>query len=204
MTKMENQSTENTAVGSGKRPAGRRLRSLAIGTVAIVSAVGVGYAIAGPSGPMGGSSGGGSSGMHGWMHGGEAGHGMMEGRGMRGGARMERMFDAIDATPEQRETLSGIMDSAREEMGTVFQDMRGTHEAMVEILTAPEIDRDAAEDLRAERVAAMEAASHRMLETMLDAAEVLTPQQRSELAELMQNRGHWRGDGNRGGRRSAD
>lgn len=106
---------------------------------------------------------------------------------------MERMLDEIDATPEQREALEGIMDSAHEEMGAMFEEMRGTRAEMAEVLGAAEIDRDAAEELRAERIAAMDAASQRMLNSLLDAAEVLTPEQRVELMEMMEEHGPRRG-----------
>lgn len=109
--------------------------------------------------------------------------------------RIERTLAGIDATPEQIARVRAIAEAARADIMPIVAEFRGTREAFAEILGAETIDRAAAEALRAERFAAMEAASERGLEAMLDAAEVLTPAQRTELLEAMEEhrrgRGRW-------------
>lgn len=97
--------------------------------------------------------------------------------------RLERTLEEVDATPEQVARVKAIAEEARREIGPLMRGFRGTREDFAEILGAETIDRAAAETLRAERLAAMDAASARAVRAMLDAAEVLTPEQRAELAE---------------------
>jgi Spy/CpxP family protein refolding chaperone len=79
-------------------------------------------------------------------------------------------------------------------MRPVFRDFRDTHEAVAEIIAAPTIDRAAAEKLRSERIAAIDAASRKMTTALVEAAEVLTPEQRAKLVEHFKERrshGRW-------------
>jgi protein CpxP len=57
------------------------------------------------------------------------------------------------------------------------------------LLGAATIDREAAEKLRAERIAAADEASRKLTTALLDAAEVLTAEQRAELLEHFEDRG---------------
>lgn len=116
-----------------------------------------------------------------------------KGGGMRG---IGRVMDAIDATPEQEKKLFAIFDGVRGEMRDTMIDFRSTRGDVIDILGAETVDRDAVEKLRAERVAAMDEASKTMTAALVEAAEVLTPEQRGKLAELIEERGE---GGRRGG-----
>ena len=109
--------------------------------------------------------------------------------------RLERSLEDVDATPEQVARVKAIAEEARAEIAPLMRGFRGAREDFAEILGAETIDRAAAETLRAERLAAMDAASARGLQAMLDAAEVLTPEQRAELVDEMGERrrgwGRW-------------
>ncbi|MGJ3265056.1 MAG: Spy/CpxP family protein refolding chaperone [Salinarimonas sp.] len=109
--------------------------------------------------------------------------------------RLERTLEEVDASPEQVERIKAIADEARGEIAPLMRGFRDTREDLAEILGAETIDRAAAETLRAERLAAMDAASARGLQALLDAAEVLEPEQRAELVEEMGERrrgwGRW-------------
>ena len=59
---------------------------------------------------------------------------------------------------------------------------------MHEALAAPTIDRTKIESLRADRMKLADAASQRMTTALVDAAEVLTPAQRADLASRFQRR----------------
>ncbi|MDP3898406.1 MAG: Spy/CpxP family protein refolding chaperone [Mesorhizobium sp.] len=148
------------------------------GGVAAVLVVGAGLAVASDVGP--GMRMGGHGGPH-MMNAGFGGGFMEHG--------MERVLDGIDATPEQKTKIWKIVDDARAEMMPVVRDMRAARGEVLDLLAAPTVDRAAAETLRAERFAAMDAASRRMTTAVLDAAEVLTPEQRAKIAAHVKDRG---------------
>ena len=74
----------------------------------------------------------------------------------------------------------------------IMQGFRDTRGQLAELLSAPTIDKDAVEKLRAERVAAVDEASRKLTDALVNAAETLTPEQRAKLAERMKERhGRW-------------
>ncbi|MEK1929102.1 MAG: Spy/CpxP family protein refolding chaperone [Pararhizobium sp.] len=108
--------------------------------------------------------------------------------------RIGTMLDELNATTEQEDKLWDIIDKARDEIRPTFRDFRETREAVIELLGAPTIDRAAAEKLRSERIAAIDEASRKMTTALLEAAEVLTPEQRAKLAAHLKERrgrGRW-------------
>lgn len=105
------------------------------------------------------------------------------------GRKVDRLLYEVDATPEQREQVKGILRKAFEEMGDRRDQRRQSRQAIVEILTAPEIDRAKLQALRAERLEQMEQASERIMEAFADAAEVLTSEQRAKLGDVIDQRG---------------
>lgn len=115
----------------------------------------------------------------GWGHG---GMGFGEGR-------IGRVLDAVDATDEQEERIFAIIDATRAELRPMMREFRDTREAVAGLLGAGTIDRAAAEKLRAERIARIDEASRKMTAAILDAAEVLTPEQRARLLEQFRERG---------------
>lgn len=126
------------------------------------------------------------AGMHQGMH-----HGM--GAGMGGemaGAPMlpERMLAAAGASAEQKAQVRKILDAAREDLRQQREGQRELHQQMMALMTAPQLDAAAAEALRQKLQAGHDAASKRMLQAMLDASAVLTPEQRQKLAERMKQR----------------
>lgn len=106
-----------------------------------------------------------------------------------GGHRFERMLEEIDATPEQEEKLEAIMDKLHDDVRPIMRGFRDTRDDVAKLLGAGTIDREAAEKLRAERVAAADEASRKLTTALLDAAEVLTAEQRAELVEHFEDRG---------------
>jgi Spy/CpxP family protein refolding chaperone len=77
--------------------------------------------------------------------------------------------------------------------------MRGAHEEMVKLLTAPTIDRAAIEQARQANIAALDRSSKAMVSGLADAAQVLTPDQRSKVALLIAARDDDRGPGGKHG-----
>jgi protein CpxP len=109
-------------------------------------------------------------------------HGAMEGVMM---AHIQRMLDRVGATPGQKSKIAAILHDGFASMGEMHADMHATHARLHDLLTAPTIDRRALEALRASQIASLDQASRKLVDAMADAAEVLTPAQRTRLAQIM-------------------
>jgi Spy/CpxP family protein refolding chaperone len=151
----------------------KRRSAIAGIALAAVSVAGLGFYAVAKDGPDGGPMGH-MGGHHGFMQ--KAKGDFME-------YRMSRMLDAVDATGEQKQKITAIFEKARDSVS----DMRGgpgqMRGEMKAILDKPTIDRDAVEAMRKERMQKMDDASKIMTTAMIDAAEVLTPDQRARLAK---------------------
>ncbi|MCC7152356.1 MAG: Spy/CpxP family protein refolding chaperone [Rubrivivax sp.] len=109
--------------------------------------------------------------------------------GMMGGRHAERMLEAAGVSAEQRAQIRQLVDAARKEAQATRDDGRKLHEQMRQLFTQPTVDANAAEALRQQQMARHEAASKRRMQLMLDVSRVLTPEQRTKLAELAGKRG---------------
>jgi protein CpxP len=147
----------------------------------------------------------------GWAHGGRHGdHGgpMGGGPGMFMGAQPERidrmvdrMLKGVDATEAQRTQIRQIAQAAARDVRSQAESGRALHEKARALFTAPTVDEAAVESLRQQMAAHHDAVSKRMSQAMVEAAKVLTPEQRKKLAERFdKRRGHMR-DHMRGGAR---
>jgi Spy/CpxP family protein refolding chaperone len=106
--------------------------------------------------------------------------------------RTDRMFDRIKATPEQREKIRSFMSTSKVDIRAQQQARMDNQKAMSVALAAPTIDRIAIEKLRAAQLAQVEAQSKKRTDTMIAIAEILSPEQRQEMAKMM-TRGDKRG-----------
>lgn len=168
----------NTASNNGQSNGKRRTKWIVAGSISVLALAGIGAA-----GAMGGEGVGRQFMEIGMRHGGH-----FAGRGLG------RALEAVDATAEQEERIWTIIDGARAELRPMMREFRDTRTAVMDLVAAPTIDRAAAEALRAERIAAIDEASKKMVAAALDAAEVLTPEQRAKLAEQIKERrgpGRW-------------
>lgn len=156
-----------------------RLTRMAVGLAAL-AALGLGTAAHAQGAMHGAGSGhamhgpGGTHAAHARMHGGDG-----AGMEMRG---FERMLDRAQATPEQRAQIRKIMESAHADLRAGGEAGRAQRGKMAELLAQPEIDAAAVEAARQQQVARHDAASKRMTQAMVEAARVLTPEQRQKLA----------------------
>jgi periplasmic protein CpxP/Spy len=151
--------------------------SLLVGFAAF-SAVAVQAQAMAPAGP------GGPGGHRAHMKGGDHGHG-----GGEMGMKMSgRMLDLVKATPEQRAQIQKIMDSARADMQALRQSGQALRGELMAAMAQPNIDANAVEQVRQKMLAQHDQASKRRLQAMVDAARVLTPEQRKQLSERMGQR----------------
>ncbi|MEJ6000474.1 Spy/CpxP family protein refolding chaperone [Paucibacter soli] len=117
-------------------------------------------------------------------HGPRGGMMMMGGPGMLG-AHAEHMLDAVDATDAQRAQIKQIMDAARADLKATHESARALHAQSLTLYAAANIDAVSIEALRQQQQALHETISKRMSQAFIDAARVLTPEQRAKLAERM-------------------
>lgn len=123
------------------------------------------------------------------------GHGPFR-RGLCGSmdpAQVEKKIDRIagwvvedlGGTPEQQAQIAAIAKGAARDLAPVHQELVAGRRQAVEILTASEIDRAALEAHRARQVQLLTTASERLTKAVADAAEVLTPEQRTKAADKL-------------------
>jgi Spy/CpxP family protein refolding chaperone len=94
----------------------------------------------------------------------------------------------IDATPEQRERIAGIVKAAAADLRTIREQHMKARRQSLALFAAPTIDRAALEKLRIEQVQLGDSASRRMLQAMMDSADALNADQRAKLIERWQRR----------------
>jgi periplasmic protein CpxP/Spy len=129
--------------------------------------------------------------MGGWHH------GFLGGGWGRGGslspAQIDERIDRgskhlaieLDATAEQQQKLAAIAKSALHDLLSLREKAQAGRGQALALLTAPNVDREAIERLRAEQVGFAEMASKRIAQALGDASDVLTPEQRRKIADWL-------------------
>jgi len=95
---------------------------------------------------------------------------------------LKHLYVEIEATDEQKQKLAPIVKQAAKDLLPLRERIREARGKALELLTQDSVDRTAIEALRAEHLQLAEQASRRIAQALADAAEVLTPAQRRELA----------------------
>jgi Spy/CpxP family protein refolding chaperone len=113
-------------------------------------------------------------------------HGFHDAESAREHAQLaaEGLLRWVDASDEQQAHVREIVSRSFDALLPLAEQHRAHHEAFVELLGQPAIDRAALEDLRAQELALAEAASRTLLASLADVAETLSVEQRAELVEL--------------------
>jgi protein CpxP len=178
---MEQERHDNTTQSGTVTPGRRRFWKRA-GIVALVGATltGIGAGVFAHGGP-----GRGSGGPGGW-------HGMRdespELRAKRVDLMIEHMLDGIDVSADQKSRINAIVTATMNDMQQFRKQRTDARREAIEILTQPTIDRAKIEAFRVEKLKLAEAASQRVTQGIVDVAEVLTPEQRTALAEKFSQR----------------
>jgi len=110
------------------------------------------------------------------------------------GPMMDRMLDEVQATPAQREQLRQIGQSAQADLKAPGEAARADHARLVELFGQPTLDPAAIEALRKQMLARHDQVTKRMNVAMLDAAQVLTVEQRQQLAARMKQHAEHRAE----------
>lgn len=101
---------------------------------------------------------------------------------------VDRMMDDVKASDEQKSKARAIVKSAASDMQALVAQHRDSHDALLNIVKAPVLDRGQLEALRARTVSGMDESSKRLTTAFGDLLEVLTPEQRQELAARFEYR----------------
>ncbi len=102
----------------------------------------------------------------------------------------------LDASADQQAKLETIVKGAVADVAPMRDKMLAARAQMHDLLTQTTIDRAAIEKLRADQIATLDGLSKRIAQAVGDAAEVLTPDQRHKLGEMLPpaggpGRGFW-------------
>jgi Spy/CpxP family protein refolding chaperone len=129
-----------------------------------------------------------------FAHGRRYGHGPIDPADLE--KRLDRMlkhfYVEIDATEAQKQRLEPIVKQAAKELLPMRENLHAGRREAIELLTHERIDPAALEALRAKQIGLADEASRRLTRAVAEAAEVLTPAQRKELAAHFARRhGRW-------------
>ena len=100
--------------------------------------------------------------------------------------RLDKMLDMLKANDSQRTAIKAIAERMFAEMQPIHQQHKQLHDAIVTAFTADTVDRAGVEKLRLQVTALVDQGSQVFSKALLDAAQVLTPEQRKTLAKFAQ------------------
>jgi protein CpxP len=181
-------------------PKPRRLRRVLYASALLLGGGVIGAVVVGPS--VGQGWYGDPPWQRGWGYGPHGGyhHGMGPGEfgggRMFGPARFERGMDRVlwfvDASSEQRSKIRGVLERTADDLFALREQHLTGRREIAAALGAATIDRARLETLRADQMKLAETASKRVTDALAEAAEVLSPTQRADLARWAERWHRWR------------
>jgi periplasmic protein CpxP/Spy len=105
---------------------------------------------------------------------------------------LKHLYVEIDATDAQKQKLDPIVRQAAKDLAPMRENLHAARREALELLSQDKVDPAALEALRAKQIGLADEASRRLTRAVTEAAEVLTPEQRKELAAHFARRhGRW-------------
>ena len=98
----------------------------------------------------------------------------------------------IEANDEQEAKIIALVSAVAKDVRPLRGEFRDAGDELQKLLTADNIDREALEKLRVERLAKADEVSKEVMNALADVAEVLTPEQREVVSERMEQFKHMR------------
>jgi uncharacterized membrane protein len=95
------------------------------------------------------------------------------------------ILSRVEASDEQRQQVKAIVQATAQDLAPMREQHHQNKQTMLQSLTQPTINRTALGDIRRAELQLVERASERMVAALADVAEVLTPEQRTRLAEFI-------------------
>jgi protein CpxP len=95
------------------------------------------------------------------------------------------ILSRVEASEEQRQRVKAIVQATVQDLAPVREQHLQNRQALLQMLAQPTIDRASLGDIRHTGLQLAETASDRIIAALADIAEVLTPEQRTKLAELV-------------------
>ncbi len=96
------------------------------------------------------------------------------------------LLSRVGASDAQREQVKGIVVQAHADLAGLRDQHLQNRRALLEKLAQPSVDRSGLEQLRQAELALAEKASARIVRAVADAADVLTPEQRTQLVQRLE------------------
>jgi Spy/CpxP family protein refolding chaperone len=100
------------------------------------------------------------------------------------------MLGRLDATEEQQTRINDIVTSLVGKLYPLRGEHRETRRELITELSRPQVDREALEKIRADGLAMADSASRTLVSAVVDVSEVLTVEQRQELASIIGRHRH--------------
>ena len=97
---------------------------------------------------------------------------------------LEIALREVDATPEQVAQVKAAALGALAALDALHDQHEANRDALIAALSKPEVSRSELQAIRAQELALADAASVQIVDALVDAAAVLTPEQRGQLIEL--------------------
>lgn len=95
------------------------------------------------------------------------------------------LLSRIEASDEQRQQVKTIVQATVQDLAAVREQCLQNRQTLLQTLAQPTIDRAALGDIRHAGLQLADTASDRIVAALADVAEVLTPEQRTKLAEFV-------------------
>jgi Spy/CpxP family protein refolding chaperone len=104
---------------------------------------------------------------------------------------LKHLYVEIDATDAQKQKLDPIVRQAAKGLAPMRENLHAARREAIELLSQDKVDPAALEALRAKQIGLADEASRRLTRAIAEAADVLTPAQRKELAAHFARRRRW-------------